>query len=212
MAIGAIFYPTKRIEEKLKIRHEEETKSLKEQHSKEVEKIQDLYVETARSYREYHDESESKISTLKTEVRTLKSKQKTAYYKLIKPDGTIEIKKFSETEVDESTKVVTQIQEEFKRKIDSIEQKWTDIHKSRVSEIKKEFTLKEEQYKHRIDELEKSKVTEINKKSFGVEAGVLLNKNYYGHVTYDILGPIFLGIHGELGVSPTAGAGLGLRF
>lgn len=217
MAIGAIFYPTKRIEERERHKYEEETKTLKEQHSKEMSSVQEKYDQTSKELTETKIETERKITKLTYEIKDLKSKQKTAYYKVVRPDGTVEIKKFSETEVTESTKVITQIQDEFKQKVDSIEKKWEEKHKERITELKKEFASKEEEYKHKLDEFEKSKVVEINKKSFGIEAGALLNGAYYGHATYDVVGPFFIGLHTQLGLGTnappaTAGGGIGIRF
>lgn len=217
VAIGALFYPTKRIEERERQKHELETKTLNETHSKELSQVRDTLDKTTQEFKSQLSESEKKITKLTTENSTLKSSQKTAYYKLVKPDGTIEIKKFSETQVDESKQVITSIQEEFKQKVASIETKWETVHKERVEKLQKEFSSKEESYKHQIDELEKSKVVDINKKSFGAEVGVLTNLNYYGHVTYDVFGPFFLGLHAQFGLTPTApsaagGAGIGLRF
>ena len=215
ITIGALFYPTKHIEERVSMKYESEIKSLKEVHEKEVQESQDRFLKTAQDFRMYHDESERKISKLTTEVKTLQSKQKTAYYKLIKPDGTIEIKKFTESEVNESSKVVTEIQEEFNQKITSIENKWETIHKERVTKLAREFDSKEENYKKEISELKKEKITDINPKKFGVEAGILSNKDYYGHATMDLWGPIFVGVHGQMGASATSGllgAGVGLRF
>ena len=127
------------------------------------------------------------------------------------------MRKFTESEVDESKQVVTSIQEEFKTKIASIESKWEAIHRSRVEDLRREYDSKTEEYKKKIDELEKSKVVEINKKNFGLEAGLLTNGAGYGHVTYDVFGPIFLGLHAQFGVtpgapSPAGGVGVGLRF
>src|SRR5690606_32585529 len=119
---------------------------------------------------------------------------------------------FSESEVTESTKVIAQIQEEFKTKIESIEKKWSDVHRERVLELKKEYDSKLEEYQKKIVELEKDKIVDINKKSFGVEVGLVTGLNYYGHVTYDVFGPFFLGLHTQLGSSVSAGAGIGIRF
>lgn len=214
VAIGAVFYPTKHIEERERQKHEEETKSLKEQYSKELSTLHDTLNKANVSHSEYRKETEFKITKLTTENTTLRSNQRTAYYKVVKPDGTIEIRKFTETQIDESRQVITEIQTEFKEKIASIETKWETIHKERVTALSKEFKSKEEEYKHKIDELEKSRVVDINPKRFGVEAGVLTSKAFYGHVTYDIFGPIFLGLHSQFGGTSTAvgGAGLGLRF
>ena len=210
--IGAIFYPTKRIEEKLTKKFEEDITKLKEVHSVELKTVNDKLDTVTAQYSSYKKDSESKITTLTVQVKDLTSKQKTAYYKIIRPDGTIEIKKFTESEVTESTKVITQIQEEYKTKIEQIETKWEKIHKERVTTISKEFSQKEKEMQHRIEELEQSKVVDINPKRFGVEAGILTSKDYYGHVTVDVWGPIMLGVHGQMGNNKALGAGVGLRF
>jgi len=214
VTIGAVFYPTKKIEEKLHYQYQQEISSLKEAHSKEVQEVNEKYASSLKENKELHIETERKVSKLTTEIKSLQSKQKTAYYKLIKPDGTIEIKKFTESEVNESSKVVTQIQEEFKTKIDKIETKWSEIHKERVAKLQKDFDSKESGYQKTIEELTKSKTVSINEKRFGLEAGMMTNKNYYGHATADLWGPVFIGIHGELGANNDnkLGAGVGLRF
>lgn len=212
IAIGAVFYPTKHIEETERRKHEEESKVLKEERRKEVGQLRESLDKVVKESSEYRKETERKLVKLTTENTTLKSNQKTAYYKVVRPDGTIEIKKFTETEVNESRQVITSIQQEFKEKITAIETKWEAIHKERVSAIQKEYASKEETYKRQIDELERKRVVDINKKSFGVEAGVTTKLSYYGHASYDIFGPIFLGLHGQFGTESAAGAGLGLRF
>lgn len=212
VAIGAIFYPTKRTEEREKSRYEEQLKITKEANDKEVKQLNERLDKATTEVKQVKEESESKITKLTTQVHDLQSKQKTAYYKVVRPDGTIEIKKFSESEVTESTKVVTQIQEEFKQKIASIEEKWETLHKERVEVLQKEWSSKEQTYQTKIAELEKSKVTEINQKKFGLEAGMMSNLNYYGHFNADVFGPIFVGGQAEFGPAPTFGLGLGIRF
>jgi len=212
VAIGAIFYPTKRIEEREKSRYEEQLKITKEANEKEVKQLNERLDKSVEETKQVRQESETKISKLTTQVHDLQSKQKTSYYKLVKPDGTVEIKKYSESEVTESTKVITQIQEEFKTKIESIETKWETLHKERVETLQKEWSSKEQTYQTKIAELEKSKVTEINQKKFGLEAGLMSNLNYYGHFNADIFGPIFIGGQAEFGPAPAFGLGLGIRF
>lgn len=215
VTIGVVFYPTKRIEEKLTQKHQEEITKLKEQHQAEstssYERLSKLIVEQT----ELRKESERKVIKLTDEVRTLKSKSKVSTYKLIKPDGTIEERTFSESEVDESNHVVTQIQEEFKTKIEQIESKYANIHSERVLAIKKEFDSKESEYKKTIDELSKSRTVSVNEKRFALEAGITTEKNYYGHATMDVWGPTFLGVHGEMDPNNNKnqlGVGLGFRF
>lgn len=215
ITIGVVFYPTKRIEEKITQKYEQEIQDVKEVHQKVITDLNEKYAAVLIENKELHVQSEAKISKLTSEIKSLQSKQKTAYYKLIKPDGTIEIKKFTESEVNESSKVVIQIQEEFKTKIDQIETKWESIHKERVAKIQKEYASKESAYRKTIEELSKSKTVSINEKKFGLELGMMSNKNYYGHATADVWGPFFLGVQGEYGAQNNdnkLGLGIGLRF
>ena len=216
ITIGVLFYPSKRIEEKVSQKYEQEIAVLKEAHTKEVQTLAEAKTKVEQEAKEYHSTTEKKISSLTTQVSELKSKQKIATYKLVKPDGTIEERTYTENEIDQSTKTVTKIQEEFKQKVDSIEQKWSSIHETRVTAIKKEFDSKESEYKKTIASLESSKVTTINEKRFGLEAGITNEKNYYGHATADLWGPVFVGVHGQVGANGNnannMGLGLGLRF
>jgi len=215
ITIGALFYPSKRIEEQISSRYESEISSLKESHNRLIERTKEEYTSSLKESSVRLEESQKKIVSLTTQVRDLKSKQKTAKYKIVRPDGTIEEKEFTETETQESNKVITEIKEEFNIKITQVEQKWSDIHKQRVIELSKEFTLKEAQYKKTIASLQASKVISINEKKFSIEGGYSTNDSYYGHASMDIWGPTFIGIHGEINKNNNnnyLGIGLGLRF
>jgi chromosome segregation ATPase len=216
ITIGALFYPTKKIEEKITQKYEQQISKMKEEHAKEVSSTKEEHSAQVKNVTTKLEESERKISVLTVQVRDLKVKVRTAKYKIVRPDGTIEEKEFTESESEESTKIITQIQEEFKTKVSQIEERWSDIHKTRVTEIKKEFDKKESEYQKTIASLEKSKKTSINEKSFGLEAGIMSDKNYYGHATMDLWGPIFVGVHGTVGAKDNTdnslGAGIGLRF
>jgi hypothetical protein len=135
--VGTILYPTKTIEEKLSKKHQQEIVSLKEAHAKEYKKLEEVSIKTNQEYDRYKKETDIKLSKQTEEVKDLKKKQKTSYYKIVKPDGTIEIKKFSESETSESSRIIQEIKQEFKLKIDSIEEKWEKIHKSRVEDLYK---------------------------------------------------------------------------
>lgn len=213
ITIGALFYPTKHIEEKLTKIHQEEMAQLNEQHQTQMKSLVDLYAATVKEEKQIKEESDLKINKLTQENSTLKSRMRTSHYKLVKPDGTIEERDFSDSEVDQTQQVVTSIQTEFKQKVDSIEKKWSDIHQQRVTQIQTEFDSKEQSYKKTIDELQKSKTVSVNEKSHGIEAGMMTNKDYYGHATMDLWGPMFIGVHGEVGpANPSVGAGVGIRF
>lgn len=221
LVLGAVFYPTKRIEEKMTQKHQEEMQKFSEEHVKEVTELNEKIVKVEAESKSYKEETEKKYSMLKTENKELKSKQKTAYYKIIRPDGTIEIKKFTESEVSESSKVVTSIQEEFKTKIESIETKWASIHTERMLAVKKEFDSKESEYKKTIDELTKSKTTSINESSSTVDVGITSKMDYYGHATTSIRGPIIGSLHvdqkkedlsKQQAAETVVGAGVGWKF
>ena len=213
ITIGAVFYPTKHIEEKISQKYESEISVLKEQYSSEIQDISESLKEQISINKRLSKEYESDIKKLRTEIKNLQSKQKTAYYKLVKPDGTIEIRKFTESEVSESSKVITEIQEEYKVKVEEIENKWSSIHKERVETLAKEFKNKESEYQKKIFELEQSKVVSVNPKRFGLEVGMLTDKKYYGHASMDLWGPVFIGVHGEVSDNDDkVGLGVGLRF
>jgi len=214
ITIGMILYPTKKVEERISAKYETEIASIKE----EVNHKESLFLETLdktlKESKEYRSSSEEKISKLTTEVYSLKSSQKTSYYKVIRPDGTIEIKKYSESEVTESTKVVSQIQQEFKIKVDAIEQKWDSIHKDKVEKLQSSFLKREQDYKKQIATLETSKIVEVNSKRFGIQVGRLSSDRYYLNATGSLWGPIFLGLQGETFSDGNSkiGLGVGINF
>jgi hypothetical protein len=212
ITIGVIFYPSKRMEEKLSLKYEQEITSLKEIHSKETSDLNEKFIQTNNEVKSYKMEQELKVTKLTSEIKSLQSKQKTSYFKIVRPDGTVEIKKFTENEINQSSQVITQVQEEFKQKVESIEQKWSSIHKERVLKIENEFNSKESEYKKTIEELQKSKITTTNQKRFGLETGIFTNKDYYGHISMDVWGPMYIGIIAEHGINNLLGVGTGIRF
>lgn len=216
--IGALAYPSKSIREEERSTYQNQLTKLKEQHASELSSAKQEFSKKETEFKEFKQDTEKKLVKLTQQVTDLKSKQKTSYYKLIKPDGTIEIKKFSESEVTESTKVVSKIQEEFKERISSLEKRWSDIHEQRVLDIKKQFDTKESEYQLTIAELKKEKKIEINQKRFGLEFGYTTQSRYYVHSTADVVGPVFFGLHGEIDSSLSInqngalGLGVGIRF
>ena len=221
VTVGALFYPTKHIEEKVKSHYEELIAQQTESNRVTVASYQERLDKITAEKNTLEVESHKKIESLTVQVKDLKSKTKESYYKIVKPDGTIEIKKFKESEVDESSKVIASVKEEFDTKIKQINERYEKIHKERVEAIRDEFSKREASYKQTIADLEKSKVTDVNKKSFGVELGYLSNKNYYGHISADVVGPFYVGLLGEYNSIPdpnakqdqvVGGLGLGFRF
>jgi uncharacterized protein YPO0396 len=213
-AIGALFYPTKRIEERVKQEYQErvetertEKETLRKQLTEEINELREekttLTVETTKT-----------IAKLTYEVRELQSKKKETFYKIVRPDGTIEIRKFKESEVNETTQVITSVREEFDQKIVEIEDRWKRVHTKRVEDLKKDFDSKEKTYKEVIAKLESEKITDINPKKYGLEVGYLSSQQYYFHGNVDVFGPVFIGVHTQtnFGNEHAVGAGIGLRF
>ena len=215
IAIGAMLYPTKHIEEKYKSHYEELMATSAETSRVMILSYQEKLDKVTQEKNTLEIETSKKISSLTVQVKDLKSKTKESYYKIVRPDGTIEIKKFKESEVDESSKVIVSVKEEFDTKIKQINERYEKIHKERIEAIRDEFLSKESSYKRTIADLEKSKITDVNKKSAGFELGYLSDKSYYSHGTYDLFGPVYLGMHSSY--NPTSleflyGGGIGFRF
>lgn len=213
ITLGVLFYPSKKIEERLERKFDQELVSQLSIHKEEKVLLEEEIQKRERSLKQIEENYRLNLNSLTMQVKELQSNQKTSFFKLVKPDGTIEIKKFTESEVNESTQVIRSIQLEFEQKIQSIEKKWEDAHRKRVQEIKKDFDLKEENYKKQIEQLKKEKITSINEKRFGLEFGIDSDKRYYGHIAADLWGPIFLGFHSSISkVNTNLGAGVGVRF
>jgi predicted RNase H-like nuclease (RuvC/YqgF family) len=212
VAIGAVFYPTKHIEEKISKTYEEKISQINTQHQQELSTQKDTYEKQLSETKQVVSSSQHTIDTLQTSIRELKSREHYTYYKIVHPDGTIEEKKVLDRETDDTSSTVTKIQEEYKQQLASIETRYETIHQERVAEIKKDYDSQITTLKSQISTYESSKVTDINKKNYGIEAGYLSNQSYYIHGTADVFGPVFVGIHGETGTSNSIGAGIGLRL
>ena len=214
VAIGALFYPTKNIEERVKKEYEQKIEKITAE-SKQLEESLEEQIDSLKEEKTtLRIETSTRINKLTFQVRELESKKKETFYKIIKPDGTIEEKRYSESEVNESSKVVTQVREEFDRKVTEISERWQRVHISRVKKLKEQFDKKESEYKQTIAKLESEKKVEINPKKYGVELGYTSRDTYYGHVNVDVFGPIFIGLHTEsdfLG-DHSVGGGIGIRF
>ena len=210
--VAAVFYPTKHIEEKLKQTFDQQTSVLKQEHDKELSKEEEKVTQLTKEYSSYRETTDNKINSLTTQVTTLKLHQKKTYYKIVHPDGTVEVRASTDTDSEENQQVSQQVQEEYQKKLESDITKLESIQADKIASLQKSWDTKEQDYTHQIATLEQSKVIDINPKNLTVDVGVLTSKDYYGHVTYGILGPIIFGLQGQFGASSAAGAGLGLKF
>lgn len=213
-AIGALFYPTKNIEERVKKEYEQKIEKISEEKESIRESLSEELRETRQEKTKLQIESSQKITKLTFQVRQLESSKKETVYRLVKPDGTIEEKRYTESEVSETSQVVTQVKEEFNRKVSQIEERWKSAYRDRLIEIKKDFDKKESQYEKTISKLESERKVQVNPKKYGLEIGITSDNEYYGHGNIDVFGPFFLGVHTQTDffMNHSVGAGIGIRF
>lgn len=126
------------------------------------------------------------LTSLETQNRQLKQQIKEHKVEIHKPDGTVIITTDTETVVEE--------------------------YETKVKELSQKYENEIAQYKTQIEKMQEYSKVEINKKRFGVEVGILLNRDYYAHANATVFGPIFVGFHAQLGNTNTLGAGIGLNF
>jgi hypothetical protein len=215
ITIGALFYPTKQIEEKLSLKYEQTIASINEKNGQELEKQNSKYEKLQEEFNSYQSQAETKISSLTKQISNLKSKSKEKYVKIIHPDGTVEIRKDTENESSSETTTVTQVEEEYKQKIETLNKQWESTVESKTSELKKEFSSKEQQYEKTIQDLKSSKTVSVNSKRFGIDVGIMSDKSYYGGVNADLWGPLYLNLEANINTpesSNKVGAGVGIRF
>lgn len=215
IGVGAIFYPSKTITEEKVREYEEKIVRLQEEKREAVSVVKGLLDEERKESKEYKEETNKQLSSLKQENISLKSKVKESRFKIVKPDGTIEEKWFKESETDIVSSTVTRIKTEYTKKVASIESKWKKIHEKRLREVKENFDKKIAESKESKEKEVFKKKTEINKRSFGVSVGVMSNKDYFSSINYDVYGPIFLDIHlqsDDAFDDKEAGVGFGIRF
>ena len=218
IAIGAIFYPSKTIIKEVKVEDTTRIERLEKELTNTKEKYEEKLTQKQEENKTLEITMNKKVESLTSEIRVLQSKIKTSYYKLVKPDGTIEERQFTESEVNESTQVVQSIREEFTQKILEIENRWMTIHRERVTAIEIQHAKEVTEFTEKIKKLEQYEKIEINKRSTQFELGFLSNKNYYLHVTRDLFGPIFIGVHTQTNLGLLAdpqfavGGGVGWRF
>lgn len=183
--VATVLLPSKTTIETMEKKHKLEIHELQ----KKNETLNEVLVKQENRHVEYQEETTGKIDKLIVENSRLRQSVKKRKFKLIKPDGTIIEKEYEESETEQATQVVTQVRQEFDRKVKSIENKWVKIHKERVVLIKQEYEKKLREAK----EEKKSKETKVNEKKIIVEVGVEKDKELYIHSIYNLWGPFIIG-------------------
>jgi len=224
-AVGVIFYPTKAVTEKevskVKDAYELKISEIQKTHTEESAKLSEKLVAEESARKSLEIETAKKVESLAQENRSLKQSSKKQKFKLIKPDGTIIEKEVEQSASEAASSVIVSIKEEFNQKVKSIEEKWKKVHEARVVELKKQFdqdiekTKNEQKVVEKI--VEKEKIVEVNKKKLRPEVGVAHDGDDlmgYMHVSYPIVGPVFLGggISGNKSKFGEAQIGIGLEL
>jgi len=214
LIIGAIFYPTKEVTEEVKKKYEQQIEKILSEKNKLESSYKEKLEKSEQTARSYEQTTQQKINSLKTQITELQSKSKETYFKIVKPDGTIEERVYKESEYSQSTKIIEDIKIEFNTKISEIESRYEKVHKERVSELNTAYEKKIEEKNKVIEELYSKKTTLINPRKFSTAIGYLSNENYYGSVSYNLTGPFILNLHGQsdMGSEYAFGAGLGIGF
>lgn len=222
VTIGALFYPQSRVEERLKKEYKEEY-SLKEQetqkeHNKSILELEEKLSISESSNKEKLEETSSKLEKLTQENSYLKQSIKKQKFKIVKPDGTVIEKEIEESNTEQTHSMVTQVREEFTRKVQEIENKWKQIHQDRIVYIRDEYEKELERVRAEQKTIEvvieKERIVEVNKKKLRTEVGVTTNKDAYAHGSYSLWGPVFIG-GGISGTNKSFGeirAGIGLEL
>ena len=210
--VAAVFYPTKQIKETLQKSYQQQITTIKQQDSQTLASQQASYQSLSSEYSNYKTQTDAKISSLTTQVSDLKSHTRTNVYKIVHPDGTVEERVTSESDTDQSDQITQQMQQEWQQKTDQAVQTVTQQYQQQISTLQSQWSSKEQSYQQQIATLSETKTVTTNPKSFGIEAGMLTNTDYYGHITYDVFGPIFLGAQAQFGTNQAAGVGIGIRF
>jgi chromosome segregation ATPase len=213
ITVGVLFYPTKIIKDSLQKTYQSQITTLTQQQSQTLSQMKSTYDSQVQTLTQTNSDLTSKVTALTTQVTDLKSHQTNNYVKVIHPDGTIEIKDTSEKDSSSEQEISQQIQQEYEQKLQTQITQLQQTQATTVSTMQKTWDSKEQSYQSQIATLTQTHSETINPKNFGIEAGVLTNRDYYGHVTYDIFGPFFIGAHAEFGTATNAGGlGLGLKF
>jgi len=122
IGIGAIFYPTKTIREEEQQKYERELQKVTEQHQTEIKQITEKHNTELAVVKTQLEEINRTVNILREENYHLMQKVEEGTLRIVKPDGTIVEKTYKKTETEQITKITTEIQDEFNRKVKSIEE------------------------------------------------------------------------------------------
>ena len=215
ITIGALFYPTKTIEERVEketsLKYDKKISEINAKHSQKEEELRLKAVSEENARKTFEKETSKKLTMLTTENRELRESSKKKRFKLVKPDGTIIEREYEETNSEEISSVVTEIREEFDEKIKSTEEKWKKVYKERLVKIKEKqdsiVAKLEEEHKIEIEKLKSEKTVRVNEKSFRLGLGYTSDKEFRIDGSYTLWGPFSIGSSVDLDPSNPSSSG-----
>jgi hypothetical protein len=199
-----------------KLQESEKTlKQERETHQKDIETVRQ------ESFRR-EQELTTRISSLSTENSSLKQKTKMVTVEKVHPDGTVERKTISTSELESETQVIAQIQREAEEKIvDTVSKlkfeharelnEKTSVLQTKIDKLSLELNKSESLLK---EEREKTSRTTSNPRPFALGLGLNTDRQYTVETHYTFWGPVYVGASYDRGgiSNDRAGLSLGIRF
>ena len=214
MAVCWFVYPTKSITEKT-------SQEIQVTMDKKVQEQKDLVTQTTKKLEEettkntqLETQYTATISQLNSKITEMSSHKVVTTHKVTRADGSSEVWTYLESEDKNTEKMLSEIQSDYDQKLKQSEtdnQKKTDAE---VTKTKESYASQITELQTQITKLQSETVTTVNAKKFGLELGAKPSKRLYVHGTYDLIGPIFVGVHAEEADSfmDYVGVGAGIRF
>jgi hypothetical protein len=210
----------------MKSAYEEKIQQIEQQSIKQQTDMKSEYEKTVASMTVESSVREekllTKISKLSSENQQLKQRTKEDWVKIIHPDGTIEERKVTQTDIDSSKNSQTQVTEDVQVQVNNavkkvqdektVEiEKITQANKVEIDSMKKVLSEKEQT----IQKLQSS--SSVTSRNLGVGLGLGYNsdQSFSAFAHYQIFGPLFVGSRVDMTKDfkfPRVGALLGVSF
>jgi uncharacterized protein YlxW (UPF0749 family) len=230
VGVTIVVYPSRsvsssektKIEEQLKSTYEsklqqsqQELKDQKETYQKQIDSV-------TQQYTQQNLELSNKLNVLTSENSSLKQKTKMVTIEKTYPDGTIEKKTISTSELESQDQRVAQVQKEAEQKLTDTITKLKEEHSKELLQKTSELQVKidslstslKESERSLKEEQDKSKTVSSNPRPFALGLGLNTDKQYIVEAQYAFWGPVYLGgVYDKGGISnDRAGLTLGIRF
>lgn len=212
--ITALLYPSSQTTES--IRQEYQTlmdKKVQEQKDITTAVTKNLD-EMSQKNKTLSDQYTSKVSELQQTISQMSSHRTEITYKITRPDGTIEERRYFESEDTASTQMITELKSDYERRIQQVESDLQQKHSQELAQTTTRYSLQIAELNKTISKLEKETTVTINPKKWGFELGATSDMTAYLHTSYVFWGPMYIGSHYEVdrNKKTSVGAGLGITL